>query len=631
MIGDGGCLNMINGYCGKLLRINLSTKSWDIENIADDDFEKYLGGSGLGTKILAGELDSIFPSLSPENVIIFATGPFQGSRLPGSAKWVVVSKSPVTNTFSVTAAGAQWGLQLKNAGFDALVINGKSNEKVYIQINDYEIEIKSADHLWGKDAIETPKYIKEELRDDKYSIACIGPAGEKEVAIACIVIDSHSFAGRTGLGAVMGSKNLKAIAVKGTSTSFQSKYSEQLSSIRTKLIKQLSETGRRTRKHGTAAGVISAEASGDLPIKYWSGDQWTKGAELISAPNFTEYLNAKANPCPICPIGCHRKISVEKNGEIIEGAGPEYESLAMLGSCCMIDDLFIIAKANDICNRLGLDTISAGAFVGFCMECYEKEIISDNILPSGPKPVWGNGDFLIKMIQMIGERTGFGEIFSSGIKIAAEKIGAEAMKIAVHVKGLDLPAHDPRAYSSLAINYATGTRGACHLRGFPHCGEMGILVPEAGYDKVLDRFSMEGKAFLSALFQDMASVSDSLVLCIFMQTCGENFSDVTNSYNAITGLNLSPKQLLQIGERIWNLQRIINISDGINRKDDALPRRMFEPAKKGPRKGAVPEPFEPTLNEYYKIRGWDNKGIPTDKIIEKLGLTKFKELLKRSS
>ena len=461
------------------------------------------------------------------------------------------------------------------------------------------------------------------MNDQKYSVACIGTAGEKLVGVSCIVVDSHSFAGRTGIGAVMGSKNLKAIAVKGNKV-IQINNPNTLNNIRFKLNRKLKN--ENLTKHGSARGVIPAEAKGDLPIKYWSGDVWPEGAKLIGAPQFTETLNAKPWFCPYCPIGCHRKIDIKQDNMVIKGAGPEYESLAMLGSCCLIDDLFAITKANDMCNRYGIDTVSTGAFVGFCMQCFEQGLISETFA-GGIKPTWGNSDFLIEMIRLIGENESSGKYFEKGIKYAAEKIGKEAVEIAVHVKGLDFPGHDPRATTSLAINYATGTRGACHLRGFSHCGEGGMFIPEANFKEPIDRFTMEGKAKLAILFQNLASLSDSLVLCIFMQTGGESLTEIADSYNSITGNNLHPLEFLEIGERIWNLQRLINISDNISRKDDKLPKIMFVPAINGSRKGKIPVPFESSLDEYYLKRGWDKNGIPTEKTLNRLKLDSFKYLL----
>jgi len=381
-----------------------------------------------------------------------------------------------------------------------MIIEGKSEKPVYLWINDGKAELHSARNIWGKDAIETKTLIKEDWGESKISVACIGPAGEKEVAIACIVVDEHSFAGGCGLGAVLGSKKLKGIAVKGTQKI--SVFDEtKLREMNNKWLKIIGNAAKNTfRAHGTANDVIPCEQAGDLPIKYWTESSWAEGAQKIGAPRFTEELQAKAWSCPYCPVGCHRHVRFDYQGEYIEGAGAEYESLGMLGSNCLIDDLLSLSKANDLCNRLDIDTISAGSYVAFTMECFEKGLITSKDL-AGREANWGDGEFLVELIHQIGIKRGFGKLFSKGIRSAAAKIGSGAEGLIVEVKNLDLPTHDPRMYFSLAINYATSTRGACHLRGYPHIAEIGsMLIPEVDLNQVPRRFQMEEKAQLTALF-----------------------------------------------------------------------------------------------------------------------------------
>ena len=611
---------MIGGYWSKLLRVNLTDRIISVEDLSEEFLKKYLGGSGLGTKILYDEVAGGTDPLGPDNKIIFATGPFQGTGVPGSGKWSVVSKSPLTNTFAITTAGAEWGYRFKKAGYDAVCFEGRSENPVYISIVDGEATFNDALDLWGLDALETTSKLQEIL-PDKTSVAAIGPAGEKLVAAACIVVDSHSFAGRCGIGAVMGSKNLKAVAVKGTQQVHVHNI-EQLKKMNSEMSGKLRKSTKETfNLHGTSVLVTSCEEVGDLPIKYWSGDTWEEGAKKIGAPFYTDKLNARPWPCMHCPIGCHRKIDVEtENYGRITGAGAEYESLGMLGSCCLVDDLEAISEANDICNRLGLDTISTGSYVAFTMECFENGLLTENDI--GYKAEWGNPAVLVKLVREIGEKSGFGSFFSDGIVPAAKKLGEQAEKLAIHVKGLDLPAHDPRTYFSLAINYATGTRGACHLRGFPHLGEgeSAMMLPEAGltYPKTL--FSMDGQAHLAIIFQDLSTALDSLVCCMFMQASGMDMTLTTKFLNVITGWDMKPKELLEIGERVYNLQRLLNVRDGYNRDSDCLPQRMFEPASQGFRANKAPFGFDDVLDEYYKLRGWDRHGVPTP---EKIKLVKL--------
>lgn len=602
---------MVGGYWFKLLRVNLSTNKTTVEPLKENYLQKYLGGSGLGTKLLYDEVTAGVDPLGPENKLIFATGPLQGTGVPGSGKWSIVGKSPLTNTFAVSTAGAEWGYRFKRSGYDVLCLEGCAATPVYLTVIDGKVALHDASDLWGLDALETIDLLKKKM-SDKISVAAIGPAGERMVAAACVVVDGHSFAGRCGLGAVMGSKNIKAIAVKGT-LQVPVADVDKLKRMNSETTRLLRENTRETfGRHGTSVLVTSCEAVGDLPIKYWSGDSWAEGAQKIGAPYFAEKLNARPKPCINCPIGCHRHIEVvtAEYGKI-EGAGAEYESLGMLGSCCLVDDLEAISKANDMCNRLGLDTISAGSYVAFTMECFDKGLLTQK--DTGFPVAWGDPTVLVRMVREIGEKRGFGAFFANGIVPAAQKLGEEAEKLAVHVKGLDLPAHDPRSYYSLAINYATGTRGACHLRGFPHLGEgeSGMTLPEAGLTQPATRFNMEGKAHLAIIFQDLAATLDSLVCCMFMQSCGMDLTRTTEFLNTVTGWEMEPQELMKIGERIVNLQRLINVRDGYQRDSDRLPSRMFEPAMQGFRANKAPFGFSEALDEYYRLRGWDQEGVPT--------------------
>lgn len=605
----------------KLLRVNLTSRIWQVEKIPPELLEKYLGGSGLATKYLYDEVPPKTPAYAPQNKLIFAVGPYQGYPVPGGAKWSVVSRSPLTNTFGVSTAGAEWGVNLGKTGYFMVIIEGKAEKPVYILINNEEVEIKEEAGLWGKDALQATEIIKNKyLTIKNLSVATIGSAGEKQVGIACITTDNHSFAGRCGFGAVMGAKNLKAIAVTGNLKPTYAQKSE-FQKLQKQLMAKLHENAKDTfRPHGTAVHLVGSEEIGDLPIKNWNQACWSEGAAKIGAPNFTKQVNAKPWPCQFCPVACHHKVDFSYNQEQIKGAGAEYETLGMLGSNCLIDDVKAISKANDLCNRLGIDTISAGSFVAFTMECFEKGLLSAEQL-QGREAQWGNVEFMLELLQQIGNKEGFGAIFAEGIKPAAEKIGGSALELTVEVKNLDFPAHDPRSYFSLAINYATSTRGACHLRGYSHVGEGGaMLLPEWGYEQKPERFSMEKKAWITKLYQDVAAIHDSLVLCIFIPIHGMTLEETTAFLNFIAGTAYTSKDLLTIGERIVTLQREINVRDGISRKDDRLPPKMFVPASAGFRQGKVPEPFESTLLEYYQLRGWDNEGRPLKTKLKELGI-----------
>jgi len=614
---------MKNGYWQKLLRVDLTSGKVATEDTPEEDLKKYIGGAGLGAEILRKELPGKVEPYSPENLLIFGTGPFQGPAVPGGAKFSVISISPVTKSFADTAGGADWGPGFKDCGYDALVIKGKAEKPVYLHIVNDKVEIKDASGLWGKDTYETVDVIHEQTGDKKLSIAAIGPAGERKVAIACVAMDKHSFAGRSGLGAIMGSKNLKAIAVGGTKkveVSDPEKTKELIKRYQQEIHQAVVEN--EFRKHGTPILCETAEGLGDMPIKYWEGDVWPEGAKKLGAPNYTDVLGAQPWPCKYCPIGCHRRIKITEPKEYVyEGVGPEYETLGMMGTNLLIDDPKVVAIGNDIANRFGVDTISVGAMVGFAMDCFEKGLISTKDT-DGLELKWGDAKAFLTLVEQIAKKEGFGAIFAEGILGAAKKIGPQAVENAVHCKGLDFPAHDARACISLAPTYATGTRGACHFRGPCEDVEMGgFFMPEVGVKEGMVKFfERENQSLVAAKCQDLGGLINSLVLCMFMVDGGSwALTDLKELFNAITGWDYSVDELILAGERIFNLQRLLNIRDGYDGKTDVLPKKMFKPAKEGFRANKV-IPFKELMGDYYSIRGWDKNGEPKKETLTRLGL-----------
>lgn len=621
----------IFGYWNKILRVDLTTKKITKEEVGDDIFKLFVGGAGIGAEILWKEVPPEVKPFDPDNKLIFSVGPFQGYPVPGSAKFCITSKSPLTNTYADSSAGASWGPLFKKSGYDVLIIQGRSDYPVYIYIEDNEIKIIDGRDIWGMDSYQSVDKIRKEIGDPGVSVATIGPAAEKLVKIACIVVDKHSFAGRCGLGAVMGSKNLKAIAVKGSKKVpvsnlslleiYNKKYFQEI-------YKASVKSGMRTQ--GTPGGCIAYEGFGDMPIKYWTKDIWPEGAKKLGTPNYTKVLSAKPYPCLYCPIGCHRNIDIKEPVKYrLKGSGPEYETLGMFGTNLLIDDLKAISLANDLCNRLGIDTISAGAFVGFAMECYEKGIINRKDT-DGMEIRWGDPDILIDLVKQIGNKEGFGSIFSGGILEAAKKIGGNALKLVVHVKGLDFPAHDPRACWGMVPTYATGTRGACHMRGDEEDVEMAeFYIPEIGVTKEKAKFfNPEGKAFLAMKMQDYCSLINSLVLCFMMPAGGDlSFPSILDIFNIITGLDWDVREAMLAGERIFTLQRLINLRDGYTKDDDVLPPKMYIPAKEGFRAGKVP-PVDKLLSEYYELRGWSKDGELTKERLQQLGLENLRDKYK---
>jgi len=615
---------MKNGYWQKMLRVDLTNRKTRVEEIPAEDLKSFIGGAGLGAEILRRELPAKIDPYDSKNLVIFGTGPFQGPPIAGGAKFSIVGISPVTHTFGDTAAGADWGPSLKDAGYDMVVIEGISEKPVYLHIVDDRVDIKDASQLWGMDAFEAVDAIHGETGDKNLSIATIGPAGERRIAVACVVVDKHSFAGRCGLGAVMGSKNLKAVAVRGTQKAEMSdpvKADELIKKYRRHILEAVKENGFRA--HGTPGLCETAEGLGDMPIKYWEGDVWPEGAKKLGAPNYTEALNAKPLPCKYCPVGCHRDITITEPAEYAQkGIGPEYETLGMMGTNLLIDDPKAVARANEIANKLGLDTISAGAMVGFAMECFEKGWITPKDT-DGLEIKWGDPKALSALVEQIGKKQGFGSIFSEGTLGAAKRIGQGAVEIVAHCKGLDLPAHDARACISLAPTYATGTRGACHFRGGCEDVEMGgFFIPEIGIKEgTVKFFERENQSMLAAKCQDYFALLNSLVICAFMVDGGDMpFSGVRDLFNAITGWDYSIDDLMLAGERIFTVQRLINIQDGYNAKTDVLPEKMSKAAKEGFRAGKIP-PFRELMEDYYLLRGWDENGEPKKETLNQLSLT----------
>lgn len=615
---------MIGGYHGKILRLDLNSKrTWE-EKLDEDICKRLIGGAGYGAKVLYEEVGPEVGALDPENRIVFGLGPMNGTGLPGSGKWEAITKSPLTGIYVDSNSGGRFGVQLKKTGYDAVVIQGKSDKPVYLFIDGGKVTINDASHLWGKDSYEATDILTDELGSPRVSVVCIGPAGEKMIRIACLVADKHSFAGRAGIGAVMGSKNLKAIVARGD-REVKVADLEKVESLCKELRKKIKENATSLREHGTVNDMVSCEELGIAPMKYWTGDTWKEGATKIGAPHFTEVLQIKSRACADCPVGCHRHAPAKDSQSSIPwfaegGAAPEYEALGMLGSSCLVDDLNIICLANDICNRQGVDVISAGAFVGFAMECYEKGLIDKDQTQVELK--WGDGNAMVEAVRQITNKEGYlGELFSQGIVQAAEKIGGGSIEFAQHVKNLDIPAHDPRAFYSMAINYATGIRGACHERGYTEGVERGTsLFPELGYTEAPPRDTMEGKEIMTAKIQDLYALFDSLVQCDFMLFGEYTLKDMLESFNAVTGWNWTVEELMRTGERIFTLQRAVCILYGVSKEDDVLPDRMFEPAKKGGRANMAPSGLEAALKRYYEWRGWDEDGKPTKEKLAQLGL-----------
>lgn len=596
-------------YVNKILQVDLTKETTSVREFPKE-LKQYIGGRGLGVKLVYDNGANIDP-LSPENIMVFATGPLTGTRAPESGRYCVVSKSPATGTVFDSNSGGTWGPELKFAGFDVVVIKGKAKNPVYLWINDGSAEIKSASEVWGKDVFETTDTLVEEVGDKKAKVACIGLGGEKLANIAAIMNDKARAAGRGGLGAVMGSKNLKAIVVRGHNRPeianpdlFDSAVKESMETIKNNDV-----TGKGLPSYGTAVLVNIINEAGILPTRNFQTGVF-ENAYDISGESMAENLLDRKRACWGCIIGCGRGTSIKEGkykGE--SGEGPEYETVWSLGAQCGVKDLNAITKANYLCNQYGIDTISAGSICGVVMEMYEKGKITEKEI--GFRANFGDASALVNLVELMCKGSGFGVDMVKGSRLLTEKYGAP--ELAMQVKGLELPAYDPRGVQGHGLAYATSNRGGCHLRAY-------MIAPEIlGIPMKIDPFATEGKPEMLKTIQDLFAVVDSLILCKF-NTFAIGAEEFTKLLNGALGTQYSVEDIMQIGERIWNLERRYNNREGLTRPEDTLPKRLLEiPMPDGPAKGQVNRLNE-MLDDYYKVRGWNSNGEVTQEKLKELGL-----------
>ena len=607
------------GCWGKILWADLTRERTWVETFDEQFARKYLGGVGFGARIIANHVTKHIDPLSPANVLVFATGPYQAAAFGGAGRWVACSRSPLTGYWGESCAGGHGGPELKRAGFDALAIIGRARRPVYLWVHDGQAEIKDASKLWGMDSCEVVDAIREELGDEKVSVAAIGQAGENLVKYACIVNDKHAFFGRCGLGAVMGSKNMKAVAIRGTLEPPIAD-PDKLKSLWNEILKKVMEAPftKLNREHGQAAAVVPREENGLLPMKNWAQDRWPEGAKKIGTPRFTEYLQIQPWPCSFCVMGCHRRITNPEYES--KTAGPEYETLAMLGSNLLIDDLKALVEANDLCNRYGIDTIEVGGVLGWAFDAYEAGVITKQDT-DGVELKWGSSEALLTMIEKISKREGIGDLLAEGLRACVEAY-PETKPYAVEVMGQAVAAHDPRAYFGETITTIASTRGSCHIHGFAEAIELGFTIPELGLDKPVDRFEWENKGYIGAVFQDVQQFWNSLVWCFFYFFSGVTLTDEVAILNAITGWDLTPKDAAKIGERIVNMQHCFNLRMGLDPlKENVMPERLSVPHKEGGAAGRIP-PWRKILEDYWRARDWVS-GVPTRRKLLELGLEDF--------
>jgi aldehyde:ferredoxin oxidoreductase len=588
----------MNGWMGKFLKVDLSTGKSEDFAVSDELKRKYLGGRGLGVKLYSDLCDPNMDPFSKENYLLFMTGPLTNTPIATAGRYQVISRSPLTKTICDSSSGGKFGAVFKATGIDGLLVTGKSDKPVYLYITEDGIEIRDAAHLMGKNTHQTRDTVIGET-NPKARVASIGPAGENKVLLASIMNDNDRAAGRGGMGAIMGSKNLKAIAVFG-SKKVEIAHPELIKDFVKKLAKLIDKngvTGKSLQILGTSVLVNVINAHGMFPTKNFQRGVFND-AEGISGEKIAETLLTKRSACYKCPIACGRVTKTNRK----EGEGPEYESVWAFSAHCGANDLQAATEANYLCNELGLDTISTGSTIGCAMELTEVGAMKDGV-------VWGDAKQIVKLVEDIAYQRGLGKELGMGSKRLAEKYGRGDLSMAV--KGMEIPAYDPRGVQGQALSYATSNRGGCHMRAY-------LVAPEIlGQPVFMDRFSPKGKPQLVKLFQDISSFVDSTILCRFLQfSC--SLETLTEMLNIVTGFNYSEHDILNIGARIYTLERLINCKAGFTKEDDNLPARFTkEPFKEGASRNRVVL-LDEMLPEYYFLRGWDEDGVPTEETIKEL-------------
>ncbi|MCK5548884.1 MAG: aldehyde ferredoxin oxidoreductase family protein [Thermoplasmata archaeon] len=604
----------MSGLFGKLLDVDLTKGSIGDYSIPKEYAKKYIGGKGLASRILLDEFKGRDP-LSHENILIFMTGPLTGLIVPGAGRHVVVTKSPLTGFYGEAYAGGFFGSELKGTGYDGIIFRGRAEEPVYLSIIDGHADISPAHDLWGKSTGETEDILKAKHEGSK--VSSIGPAGENLVFFAAIINDKNRAAGRCGVGAVMGSKNLKAVAVKGNRKP-RVEHAKAFEKARSEFSKTLTEPKgmKRFGQYGTSDGVESLHESGILPTKNFKHGTFDK-FENITGEKLHDTIMIKRDTCTACPVRCKRVVKGQFEGHEIlpEYGGPEYETVAAFGSLLSIDDLSFISLANQMCNALGLDTISTGNVIAFAMEAEEKGLLGE------PEIRWRDASAAIDLIDQIALREGSGRLLADGVKRLSEKIGGE--EFAIHVKGMEMPMHEPRGKKSLGISYATSPRGASHLEGLHDTMIQKTTSPELGINEPMDRLAVEGKALAAKNFEDARAFTNSLILCVFTTTMtgkDYNFPLIRVMVNGITGLEIDAEEMLRIGERNYNLGRMFAVREGLTSMDDDLPPRFKQEALPfGDRKEMISrDDLDKMLTEYYQLRGWDESGRPTKERLKEL-------------
>jgi len=609
------------GLMGKLLRVNLTEGSILQEEIPEEKAKKFLGGRGLGAKYLFDELTPGIDPLGRENKLIFMTGLLTGTPSPSASRYSVVTKSPLTNIWAQSSSGGRWGVDLKQSGFDGIIFEGISERPVYLTIDDEKAELRDATDLWGKNVSETTQLLKQRL-GDTFNVASIGTAGENLVKYAAIMNDLHRAAGRCGVGAVMGSKRLKAIAVRGTKK-IKIAHEKAFQEVANKQFELLGESmlGAGLQAYGTTLVLDMVNVCGGLPTRNWQTGVCSF-AEEINGEALSEKVLVSPVGCFACPIKCGRNSEIRKGPYAGQtGEGPEYETVGTLGAMCNISDLEAITMAHYLCNDYGLDTISCGSTIAFTMECFEKGILTKEN-PEGLKIAFGDPEVMIALVHKIAKREGIGDLLAEGTRHMAQRLGHGSERFAMNVKGLELPAYDSRGAKITGLAFATANRGGDHITAYiqapTYLAAPFLVIEESEIQDPLQENPEEAKVVKD--LEDALTVFDAAGCCKFMGMAldAQEWSDIITT---LTGWEFGVEEFRKTGERIYNLERAFNVREGLTRADDTLPKRLLEePLPEGPAEGHVNN-LEILLNPYYEFRRWDKTtGKPTPEKLRELGL-----------
>lgn len=610
------------------MQVDLSSGKQEEIRLADGHWENFIGGSTLAARLFADTHGPAADPLSPANPLLVMTGPMAGTNFPGSSRFVMCARSPLTGIWGESASGGFFGAALKQAGFDGIILLGKCERPGYLVVENGRGQIADAAEIWGLDTYECIDRLAQHHGDkQKARVLAIGPAGERMVRFAAVANDKAHYLGRTGMGAVMGSKNLKAIVAGGTGkipvadeAVYRAARKTALAAVRESMI------CASFHDLGTAAAMDMGMLTGDVPIKNWSLGEAYEMAAAIGGPAMHENILKNRTACHACPIGCKPVVEVDDlQYPVSKGPGPEYETCAGFGTMIMNDNLAAIAYLNELCNRQGLDTITCAGTVAFIMDCYENGLLSRADL-DGLDAGWGNVDATIALVNKIARREGIGDRAALGSRALAEQVNGKAAEFSVTVKGLELPMHDPRAFHGLGLAYMNSNRGACHLQHTVQAVEQGMVAwPQIGLKADYPATESSGKAEMVCICENIGQMANAACVCQFVYWAMglENF---LAGFNAVTGYGFSMADYLAAGQRAWVLKRALNNIMGVSAADDRLPKKILTALADGAAAGSVPDE-DRMRREYYQIRGLDQKGLPTSQLLQRTGLEFLKKRL----